>query len=110
MDGDGRCLIEPFMYLPTYPPTHSRTPFQTPPPPPPRMSRSCTRTHSRISNLTTHHQLDDVARTSFLRKQKKRFEISPQHAPGEAYHATIARLKALYKGKVRALEEKVGGG
>jgi hypothetical protein len=64
--------------------------------------------HHATTHPPTHPPQDDVARTTFLRKKKKRFEVPAQHAPGAAYHATIAKLQALYKGRIRELEEKVG--
>jgi predicted N-acetyltransferase YhbS len=41
-----------------------------------------------------------------LKKRRKQFEIPPHQVPGQAYHATIQKLKALYRGKVLELEEK----
>ncbi|TFJ80894.1 hypothetical protein NSK_007785 [Nannochloropsis salina CCMP1776] len=53
-----------------------------------------------------HHASSHSSSTSFLKKRRKQFEIPPHQVPGQAYHATIQKLKALYRGKVLELEEK----
>ncbi|EWM23811.1 endocytosis signaling protein, partial [Nannochloropsis gaditana] len=61
---------------------------------------------SRDDIADFHHASSHSSSTSFLKKRRKQFEIPPHQVPGQAYHATIQKLKALYRGKVLELEEK----